>query len=93
MEIIDAHMAALVKIGGSNELDWYGILQVEPTVDKVAVKKQYTKLALLLHPDKNKLIGIEFTFKIIGEALQVLWQSLAIGLWCQERHAVSKDEG
>eukprot|EP00250_Pteridium_aquilinum_P023941 c2798_g2_i1 orf=167-565(+) len=72
MAVIDVHLAALVKIGSSNEKDWYGILQVEPTADEAAVKKQYRKLALFLHPDKNKLVGAESAFKLIGEASQVL---------------------
>ncbi|MCO5611274.1 hypothetical protein L7F22_065526 [Adiantum nelumboides] len=72
MAVIDVHMAALVKIAGCNERDWYGILQVEPQADEAAVKKQYRKLALYLHPDKNKLSGAEAAFKLIGEASQVL---------------------
>lgn len=72
MAVIDVHMAALVKIGASNVMDWYGILQLEPNADEVAVKKQYRKLALYLHPDKNKFAGAESAFKLIGEASQVL---------------------
>ncbi|KAG2301102.1 hypothetical protein Bca4012_059218 [Brassica carinata] len=45
------------KLGGGLESDCYGILGVEPLVDDVTVKKQYNKLALLLHPDKNKFNG------------------------------------
>ncbi|MCO5571140.1 hypothetical protein L7F22_024873 [Adiantum nelumboides] len=72
MAVIDVHMAALMKIAGCNEPDWYGILQVEPQADEAAVKKQYRKLALFLHPDKNKFSGAEAAFKLIGEASQVL---------------------
>eukprot|EP00250_Pteridium_aquilinum_P008487 c17989_g2_i1 orf=606-2975(-) len=69
--VIDVHVAAQTRIG-INEKDWYGILQIEPTADDAVVKKQYRKLALFLHPDKNKSIGAESAFKLIGEALQVL---------------------
>lgn len=69
--VFDVHVAAQTRIGIS-EKDWYGILQIEPTADDAVVKKQYRKLALFLHPDKNKSIGAESAFKLIGEALQVL---------------------
>lgn len=36
------------------------------------IKRQYRKLALLLHPDKNKSLGAEAAFKLIGEAFGVL---------------------
>nr|GMD90122.1 uncharacterized protein LOC109159457 [Ipomoea batatas] len=52
--------------------DWYGILQVDRSADEVTIKKQYRKLALVLHPDKNKFPGAEAAFKIIGEANVVL---------------------
>ncbi|KAI5056952.1 hypothetical protein GOP47_0028770 [Adiantum capillus-veneris] len=71
LAVIDVHVAAQARIG-INEKDWYGILQIEPTADDAVVKKQYRKLALFLHPDKNKSIGAESAFKLIGEALQVL---------------------
>ena len=32
------------------------------------VKKQYRKLALLFHPDKNKTVGDDGTFNLIVEA-------------------------
>ncbi|XP_023644224.1 uncharacterized protein LOC111832115 [Capsella rubella] len=44
-----------VYIFASNrEADWYGVLSVDPLADDDAVKRQYKKLALLLHPDKNR---------------------------------------
>ncbi|KAI5650658.1 hypothetical protein M9H77_36663 [Catharanthus roseus] len=72
--VCDVHCAAQNKIYG-NENDWYGILQVEPTADETAIKKQYRKLALLLHPDKNKLVGAADAFKFVGEAQKVLLDS------------------
>ncbi|MCO5553540.1 hypothetical protein L7F22_007062 [Adiantum nelumboides] len=69
--VLDVHIAAQVKINGT-EMDWYGILQVDPGAEDILIKKQYKKLALLLHPDKNKYTGAEAAFKLIGEALQVL---------------------
>ncbi|KAG7551152.1 Chaperone J-domain superfamily [Arabidopsis thaliana x Arabidopsis arenosa] len=68
--VCDVHCAALEKSG--DETDWYKILQVEQNADEHTIKKQYRKLALHLHPDKNKLPGAESAFKTIGEAQRVL---------------------
>ncbi|CAF1703533.1 uncharacterized protein LOC106388836 [Brassica napus] len=69
--VCDVHCAATEKLF-ANELDWYGILQVELNADDIVIKKQYRRLALLLHPDKNKLPGAESAFKLIGEAQRIL---------------------
>ncbi|XP_008776154.1 uncharacterized protein LOC103696336 [Phoenix dactylifera] len=70
LTVCDVHCSAAVKVNG--EIDWYGILQVEPSADDSSIKKQYRKLALLLHPDKNKFAGAEAAFKLIGEAHMTL---------------------
>lgn len=67
----NVHCAAESKLLGS-EKDWYSILQVDRLADDATIKKQYRKLALLLHPDKNKLPGAEAAFKLVGEAHLVL---------------------
>ncbi|KAL0889142.1 hypothetical protein Bca101_013125 [Brassica carinata] len=51
-----------VYVNGGGESDWYGILGVDRFADDVALKKHYKKLALLLHPDKNKFSGAEGAF-------------------------------
>ncbi|KAK1396983.1 DnaJ-like subfamily B member 14 [Heracleum sosnowskyi] len=71
LAVCDVHCAAQTRICGS-EKDWYEILQVERLADDATIKKQYRKLALLLHPDKNKFPGAEAAFKLIGEANMVL---------------------
>ncbi|XP_019088299.1 PREDICTED: dnaJ homolog subfamily C member 18-like [Camelina sativa] len=58
------------KING--EADWYGILGVDPLADDEAMKKQYKKLALLLHPDKNRFNGAEGAFKLVLQAWDLL---------------------
>ena len=70
LTVCEVHCCAASKING--EMDWYGILQVETTADDMLLKKQYRKLALLLHPDKNKFAGAEAAFKLIGEAHMIL---------------------
>ncbi|KAL3505798.1 hypothetical protein ACH5RR_031180 [Cinchona calisaya] len=69
--VCDVHCAAQNKVYGG-ESDWYAILQIEPTSDEAAIKKQFRKLALSLHPDKNKFTGASDAFKMIGEAQKML---------------------
>ncbi|XP_045803387.1 uncharacterized protein LOC123896967 isoform X3 [Trifolium pratense] len=71
LAICEVHIAALNKLYCS-EMDWYRILQTERLSEDAIIKKQYRKLALLLHPDKNKFPGAEAAFKLIGEANRVL---------------------
>jgi curved DNA-binding protein CbpA len=71
LTICEVHIAALKKLSCS-EMDWYQILQTERLSEEAIIKKQYRKLALLLHPDKNKFAGAEAAFKLIGEANRVL---------------------
>ena len=52
--------------------DWYKILQVEPFSHINSIKKQYKKLALVLHPDKNPYVASEEAFKLVGEAFRCL---------------------
>lgn len=71
LAVCDVHCSSQKKVYGP-DLDWYGILQVERMADEATIRKQYRKLALLLHPDKNKLAGAEAAFKLIGQANTVL---------------------
>ncbi|XP_009768352.1 uncharacterized protein LOC107831689 [Nicotiana tabacum] len=67
---LDVYISAENKISG--EVDWYGILGVGPSADDETVRKQYRKLALILHPDKNKSVGAEGAFKLLSEAWSLL---------------------
>ncbi|TKY55992.1 Chaperone protein dnaJ 49 [Spatholobus suberectus] len=67
---LDVYISAENKING--EMDWYGILHVSPFADEDTVRKQYRKLALTLHPDKNKSPGAEGAFKLVSEAWSLL---------------------
>ena len=48
--------------------DWYAVLQVQPAADASMIKKQYRKLSLQLHPDKNQHPGAEDAFKVVCDA-------------------------
>lgn len=67
---LNVYISAENKING--EADWYAVLGVNPLADDESVRKQYRKLALMLHPDKNKSIGAEGAFKLISEAWSLL---------------------
>lgn len=67
---LDVYISAENKTNG--EADWYGVLGVDPHADDDTVRKQYRKLALMLHPDKNKSIGADGAFKLISEAWSLL---------------------
>ncbi|RHN80717.1 putative DnaJ domain-containing protein [Medicago truncatula] len=71
LAVCEVHNAALNKLS-KYDMDWYGVLQTEKLSEEAIIKKQYKKLALLLHPDKNKSAGAEAAFKLIGEANRVL---------------------
>lgn len=67
---LDVYLASDAKVNG--ERDWYAVLHVNSSADEETVKKQYRKLALLLHPDKNKSAGAEGAFQLVSEAWNVL---------------------
>ncbi|XP_073132678.1 uncharacterized protein [Henckelia pumila] len=54
------------------ECDWYGVLGVNPFADDETIRKQYRKLALLLHPDKNRFSGAEGAFQLVSQAWNLL---------------------
>ncbi|XP_066588928.1 dnaJ homolog subfamily B member 12 isoform X2 [Prorops nasuta] len=52
--------------------DYYEILMVTKEATDSDIKKAYKKLALQLHPDKNKAPGAAEAFKAIGNAVAIL---------------------
>jgi hypothetical protein len=70
----EIYCASLAKING--ELDYYAVLGSEPYSGKVMLKKQYRKLAVMLHPDKNKTSGADGAFKLLSEAWTLLSDSV-----------------
>ncbi|KAL2482612.1 Chaperone DnaJ-domain superfamily protein [Forsythia ovata] len=70
LEVINLYVASRKKING--EADLYGIFGVDPSVDDVTLRKKYRKMALILHPDKNKSVGADGAFFILSQAWDVL---------------------
>nr|XP_011463261.1 PREDICTED: uncharacterized protein LOC105351197 [Fragaria vesca subsp. vesca] len=58
--------------GKNGEVNWYKVLGVEPLADQETVQRQFRKLALLQHPDRNKSVGAEGAFQLLHEARRVL---------------------
>lgn len=67
---IDVYFFSEKKVHG--EADWYGVLGVNPRDSEDAVRKQYRKLVLMLHPDKNKAQGADGAFILVSQAWDVL---------------------
>uniref|UniRef100_A0A2P2KPD8 J domain-containing protein n=1 Tax=Rhizophora mucronata TaxID=61149 RepID=A0A2P2KPD8_RHIMU len=82
---LDVYVSAENRING--EADWYGILGVNPQADEETVRKQYRKLALILHPDKNKSLGADGAFKLISEAWSLLSDKTKRSAYDQKRNA------
>ncbi|XP_050387536.1 uncharacterized protein LOC126803860 [Argentina anserina] len=70
LTIIDIYICGENKTIG--DADWYGILGVIPYANYALIKKQYRRLALMLHPDRNKSPGAEGAFKLVSEAWDFL---------------------
>ncbi|XP_051137950.1 uncharacterized protein LOC127256146 [Andrographis paniculata] len=67
---LDVYVAAENKINGV--VDWYGVLGANQSENDETIRKHYRKLALALHPDKNKSVGADGAFKLISEAWSLL---------------------
>ncbi|EPS73083.1 hypothetical protein M569_01674, partial [Genlisea aurea] len=83
LKTIDVYVSAENKVSG--EVDWYGVLEVSPSADEETIRKQYRKLALALHPDKNKSVGADGAFKLISEAWNLLSDKAARLAYNQRR--------
>lgn len=82
---LDVYISAENRING--EADWYRILGVNPKANDETVRKHYRKLALMLHPDKNKSVGAEGAFKLISEAWSLLSDKSKRLAYDQKRNA------
>ncbi|KAI3986813.1 hypothetical protein MKX01_039787 [Papaver californicum] len=70
----DVYLAS-TKVDIHGQVDFYAVLGLPPLADDSMVKKQYKKLALILHTDKNKTVGADGAFKLVSEAWALLSDS------------------
>jgi curved DNA-binding protein CbpA len=87
---LDVYMAADNRTNG--DVDWYRVLDVEPSADDDTIRRHYRKLALILHPDKNKAIGTDGAFKIISEAWNLLSDKAKRISFDQKRNVKGMDQ-
>ncbi|ALC45263.1 CG14650 [Drosophila busckii] len=52
--------------------DAYSILGVPPDSSQEQIRKHYKKIAVLVHPDKNKQAGAEEAFKVLQRAFELI---------------------
>ncbi|KAJ3704956.1 hypothetical protein LUZ61_008661 [Rhynchospora tenuis] len=91
MAVCEVHCSAQLMANGL--YDWYRIIQVEPRSDENMIRKQYHKLALLLHPDKNKIPGAEAAFKLVVEANNILSDRAKRMMYDVKRKPLGKSVG
>nr|XP_040243502.1 uncharacterized protein LOC109772167 [Aegilops tauschii subsp. strangulata] len=87
---LDVYLTSEVKIAGGK--DWYSILSVDMSADDETLKKQYRKLVLQLHPDKNKSVGAEGAFQMVQEAWTVLSDKTKRALFDQKRKLIAMQQ-
>ncbi|XP_077249873.1 uncharacterized protein LOC143889513 [Tasmannia lanceolata] len=88
LTIADVLLAAEKRI--NNHLDWYAILQLNPTSNDLEImKRHYRRLVLLLHPDKNKLVGADKAFQLVIDAWNVLSDPYKRGLYDEQNNLSS----
>ncbi|RZC80716.1 hypothetical protein C5167_043297 [Papaver somniferum] len=76
----------------SSFIDWYFLLRVEENAGIDKIRKQYRKLALQLHPDKNHHPNAELAFKLVSEAYICLTDKAKRTTFDFERNKRSKCE-
>ncbi|KAK8960555.1 Chaperone protein dnaJ 10 [Platanthera guangdongensis] len=87
--ILDVYLASETKVNG--EKDWYAVLHVDSSADEETVKNHYRKLALMLHPDRNRSAGAEGAFQLVSQAWSVLSDKNQKMLYDQRTFHPSKD--
>ncbi|CAN8266871.1 unnamed protein product [Cochlearia groenlandica] len=76
LAVVDVLLSSSPENRVNNHPNWYRILQIEdPTqssTDSDLIKRHYRRLALLLHPDKNRFPFADQAFKSVLDAWGVL---------------------
>lgn len=87
--VADTLLAAEGRI--NNQYDWYGILQIsQPTQSIELIATQYRRLALLLHPEANRVAFADHAFRLVSDAWCVLSNPLRKALYDNDYLMCSK---
>ncbi|XP_064949154.1 uncharacterized protein LOC135598776 [Musa acuminata AAA Group] len=76
LAVADVLLAGQRRI--NNHVDWYAVLQLLPPSassdgsDAADIRRQYRRLALLLHHDRNRSPGADAAFRLVADAFAVL---------------------
>lgn len=57
--------------------DAYSILGVAADSQQEVIRKHYKKIAVLVHPDKNKQPGAEEAFKVLQRAFELIGEPVS----------------
>ncbi|XP_052864915.1 uncharacterized protein LOC128271422 [Anopheles cruzii] len=68
----DEAMSSLLNCKGK---DAYSILGVSPDCSQEQIRKHYKKIAVLVHPDKNKQPGAEEAFKVLQRSFELIGET------------------
>lgn len=58
----------------------FSILGVPPNSSQEQIRKHYKKIAVLVHPDKNKQPGAEEAFKVLQRAFELIGEPVSLHL-------------
>ncbi|XP_071736707.1 uncharacterized protein [Rutidosis leptorrhynchoides] len=70
----------------NRDVDYYSVLGLDPSAEKSMLKRRYKKMAVLLHPDKNRTVGADEAFKLVSEAWAVLSDNTKRSLYDAKRN-------
>ncbi|XP_077250437.1 uncharacterized protein LOC143889921 [Tasmannia lanceolata] len=78
--------AANMELPGCG-IDWYWVLQLQPSANDDEIKSQYSKLTALLEPVDKKFPGTESALKFIRDAQSVLLDGVKRSVFDLKRNA------
>jgi DnaJ family protein C protein 14 len=71
----------VVISGGFCGVSWFdfvcSILGVNPNCSQEQIRKHYKKIAVLVHPDKNKQPGAEEAFKVLQRSFELIGEPVS----------------
>ncbi|KAM6594673.1 hypothetical protein CsatA_002376 [Cannabis sativa] len=87
---LDVYISAEKKT--NEDVDCYRVLGVDSLADVTTIRNRFKKLALVIHPSKNKSVGADGAFKILYEAWRLLSDKDRRILYDQKRNLRCKSE-